>query len=347
MSRATSSPIDIFVTRRLPKRGLEVLRRAEVAWTVGQTRKSRGLSRAKLLAGVADSRALLSLLTDKVDRKVLSHANLLGVANMAVGFDNVDLEAATELGVPVSNTPGVLTETTADLTWALILAAARQLPQAHEFVVSGKYKIWDPNLFLGTDVGRGGSGARKVLGIIGYGRIGQAVARRAVGFNMKVLAYDPGNRLRVEASKFAHWAELDEVLESSDVLTLHPPLNDETRHLIGAPELQRMKSTAFVINTSRGPIVDEQALVEGLREGWIAGAGLDVYEREPKLTYGLTDLPNVVLLPHIGSASLDTRSRMAEMAATNALAHLHREEAPNVVNPEVYETEAYLRRVAR
>lgn len=334
--------LHVLVTRRIPAPGLEVLAEAGVRVTTCQQDDEQEVPRAALLVEVGECDVLLPLLTEVVDREVLAAGGRLrGVANMAVGFNNVDVAAATELGIPVSNTPGVLTDTTADLTWALILAVARRIPRAHEYMVSGRYRIWGPSQFLGADVSPGGSGRRKVLGIIGYGRIGEAVARRAVGFDMEVLAHDPYHRDGVTASPHARWADLGELLERSDFVTLHPLLTDETHHLIGADELRRMKPDAFLINVARGPIVDEAALVQALREGWIGGAGLDVYEDEPRLAPGLAELENVVLLPHIGSASRDTRGRMAAMAALNALAHLRREPAPNVVNPEVYGTDAY------
>ncbi len=246
--------------------------------------------------------------------------------------------------MPVSNTPGVLTDTTADLTWALLLAVARRVSEAHNYMVAGRYKIWGPNLFLGGDVSPGGSGRRKILGIVGYGRIGEGVAKRALGFDMDVLAFDPYAREAVESSRYAAWAELPELLAKSDFVSLHPLLTEETHHLIAAKELRAMKTSAYLINASRGPVVDEKALVQALREGWIAGAALDVYEDEPAMAEGLAERSNVVLLPHIASASTDTRGKMASMAAANALAHLRRERAPNVVNPEVYDTAAYRQR---
>jgi glyoxylate reductase len=335
----------VFVTRRIPEPGLAVLRDAGLDVTVFQHDEEAGLSRPEVIEGVRRCDVLLSLLTEPVDRGVLeANPRLLGVANMAVGYDNIDVRAATELGIPVSNTPGVLTETTADLTFALILAVARRLPEAHRYTVDGRYRIWGPNLFLGADVGPGPSGRRKVLGIIGYGRIGAAVARRARGFDMDVVAHDPHGRDAVEAAEGVAWAELDELLARSDFVTLHPPLTPETRHLIGAAQLQRMKGSAYLINAARGPVVDEAALVEALRRGAIAGAALDVYEDEPALAPGLTELDNVVLLPHIASASHDTRGAMATMAATNALCHLRGEPAPNALNHEVYHTAAWAAR---
>ncbi len=336
----------VFVTRQIPEPGMKILREHGADVTVCQTREDAGVTREQLLDGVRSCDVLVPLLTEPIDREVFeANDRLLGVAQMAVGFNNIDVEAATDLGVPVTNTPGVLTETTADCAWALILASARRVPQAHNYMVAGRYKLWGPNLFLGDDVGPGGSEVRKVLGVIGYGRIGVAVAKRAMGFDMDVLAHDPYNRDGIEASEYASWAELDELLERSDFVTLHSLLTEETHHLIGEAELRKMKPTAHLINAARGPMIDEKALVRALQEGWIGGAGLDVYEDEPAMAPGLAECENAVLLPHIASASSDTRGLMATMAANNAVAHLKRERAPNAVNPEVYETEAYKKRI--
>ncbi len=335
----------IFVTRRMPPPGMEILAASEAAITVCQEIEDEGVSRVDLIEGVRGCNVLVSLLTETVDRDLMMvNEGLLGVANMAVGFNNIDIAAATELGIPVSNTPGVLTDTTADLAWALILAVARRIPEAHNYMVEGRYKIWGPNLFLGGDVGPGASGVRKVLGIVGYGRIGAAVAKRALGFDMDVLAFDPHAREAIDESDWASWADFGELLERSDFVSLHPLLSDQTHHLMGAAELRQMKSTAYLVNTSRGPVIDEAALVTALREGWIAGAGLDVYENEPAMAPSLSEFPNAVLLPHIASASTDTRGKMSSMAANNALAHLRRQRAANPVNPEVYDTSAYRRR---
>ncbi len=338
----------VFVTRRIPEAGLKLLREAGATVTISQNDEEQGVERAELLAGVESCDVLLPLLTEPIDRQVLeANPRLLGVAQMAVGYNNVDVETATELGIPVANTPGVLTETTADFTWAMLMAVARRVPEAHNYMVAGRYKLWGPNLLLGADVGPGASGIKKVLGIVGYGRIGAAVARRAVGFEMEILAYDPFNREGIEADAKVRWAGLDELLEQSDFVTLHPPLTPETHHLIDAAALERMKPTAYLINAARGPVVDEAALVTALRKGAIAGAALDVFEHEPAMAPGLAELDNAVLLPHIASASHDTRSKMATMAAQNALAHLERERAPNAVNPEVYDSAAYRRRTGR
>ncbi len=336
----------VFLTRQISQLGVDILLQAGAEIRVGQVEEEQALPRAELLTGAAWADGLLCLLTEDVDQKVLAAGGgrLLGLATMAVGFNNIDVEAATALGLPVSNTPGILTETTADCVWAMLLALARRLPEAESYMREGRYRLWGPNLFLGSDIGPGADGAPKTLGILGFGRIGQAVARRAQGFEMKVLAHDPNHRSEIEASSWAAWAELPEILAESDFLSLHVPLTPTTHHLIAAEELTTMKSSALLINTARGPVVDESALVDALRRGEIAGAALDVYEEEPAMAPGLAELPNVLLLPHIASASRDTRGRMARMAAENLLAHLRRQRAPNVVNPEVYGTEAYIQR---
>jgi glyoxylate reductase len=250
--------------------------------------------------------AWLCLLTDRVDRASLEAApGLRIVANMAVGTDNIDLEAARELGVAVSNTPDVLTDATADLAFGLLLAAARGIVAADRFVRAGAFTGWTPSLGVGLDV------SGRVLGIVGAGRIGLAVAERARGFHMEVLLHSRRSGV-----------PLDELLERSDFVSLHVPLSDETRHLIGERELARMRSHAVLVNTARGPVVDEAALVHALRTGQIAGAALDVFEDEPRLAPGLAELPNVVLCPHLGSATWDTRDRMAEIAAQNVVACL-------------------------
>ena len=340
-------PGRVFVTRRIPDAGLRALREAGADVTVGQEADDRPLDRERLLDGVRAADALLALLTERVDREVLeANPYLLGVASCAVGFDNVDVAAATDLGIPVTNTPGVLTEATADLTWALLLGIARRIPEAHAYMTANLFHIWGPNLLLGSDVGPGADGRRKVLGVVGFGRVGRAVARRAIGFDMEVLVFSPRAKAAVEASDQAAWADLEQLLERSDFVSLHTSLRPETRHLIGERELGRMKRTAYLINVSRGPVVDEAALVRALRENWIAGAALDVFENEPATAPGLLELPNVVLAPHVGSATRGTRDLMAVMAARGALHHLRREASPHAVNPAVYQTEAYRRRTS-
>ncbi|MDE3215840.1 MAG: D-glycerate dehydrogenase [Gemmatimonadota bacterium] len=340
-------PSRVFVTRRIPKPGLDLLAAAGVRTRIGQTDDEAAVPRAVLEDGVRWGGVLVSLLTEPVDAALLAlNPRLLGVANCAVGYDNIDVAAATALGIPVSNTPGILTDSTADFTWALLLAVARRVPEGDAYVRAGRYKLWGVNLMLGADVSPGGSGQRKVLGVIGYGRIGAAVARRAAGFEMDVLAYDPEARARIDADPGVAWAELDDLLAQSDFVTLHPALTDRTRHLIDARALRRMKRTAYLINVARGPVVDEAALVAALRGRRIAGAALDVFEREPALAPGLLECDNVVLAPHMASASVDTRGRMAAAAAENALAHLRGERAPDIVNSGVYETAAYRERTA-
>lgn len=335
----------VFVTRPIPEAGPELLRNAEIDVRIWDGPDDAKPTEPEVIEGARWADVLLSLLTEPVGEEVMSaNPGLLGVANYAVGYDNIDVDVATGLGIPVSNTPRVLTETTADLTWALLLAVSRNVVRGDRYMRAGRYKVWGPKLLLGEDVSLGGDNRRKVLGIIGFGRIGQSVARRSVGFDMRVLAHDPYAREAIEASEIAEWSDLDHLLEESDFVTLHTLLTEETRHLIGARELDLMKPTAYLINAARGPIIDEAALVEALHQGEIAGAGLDVYEEEPEMAPGLAELDNAVLLPHLGSATRGTRDRMATMAASNALAMLRGERAPNCVNPEVYETEAYRKR---
>ena len=333
----------VFVTRRIPEVGLAALRGNGLDVRIGQPLDDEHVAPDVLIDGVRTANALLCLLTEHIDREVLEvNPFLRGIANLAVGYDNIDLELATELGIPVCNTPGVLTESTADFTFALLLGAARHIPEADRYMRERRYRIWGPTLLLGTDIGRGPDGVRKTLGIVGYGRIGRAVARRARGFDMEVLVYDPATVDDADVSQVA----LPEVLAKSDFVTLHAALTPATRHLIGEPELRCMKPTALLINAARGPIIDENALVRALREGWIAGAGLDVYENEPRLVDGLAELSNVVLAPHIASATIETRGRMATIAAANAIAHIRGEPAPDCLNPDVYRSPAWRRRVA-
>jgi len=252
------------------------------------------------------------------------------VANMAVGFNNIDVDAATRLGIAVSNTPGVLSDTTADLAFALLMATARRIPEAERFLRAGKYKGWGPLLFCGAEV------HGSTLGLIGAGRIGKIVSKRASGFDMKVIYYDV-NRMTAEDEEKNHmtYMSMEEVLQQSDFVSIHTPYMPSTHHLIGERELHLMKPTAILINTARGPIVDEKALVNALQTKTIAGAGLDVFENEPAVEPELLTMENVVLLPHIASASLGTRTLMATMASDNIVAHFHGQRPPNIVNPEV------------
>jgi lactate dehydrogenase-like 2-hydroxyacid dehydrogenase len=282
-----------------------------------------------------------------ISKKImLINPGLRGIANYGVGYDSIDVRSATELGIPVTNTPGVLSETTADLAWALLMATARKIPQAHHYVASGQWKGFGGKSFFGMDIGPGGSNIPKVLGIIGFGRIGQAVMRRSKGFKMKVMVYDPYLKGMIDRMKGVEYQDLHTLLKLSDFVTIHTLLSPETHHLIGREEIDLMKSTAILINTSRGPVVDERALVSALKKGKIGGAGLDVFEKEPRLTAGLTKLDNVVLLPHIGSATKDTREQMAVLAAKNAVAMAKGKKPLTPVNPEVFESAAYRRRVS-
>src|SRR5438874_11678004 len=266
-------------------------------------------------------------LTDEI---MAAAPHLRVVANYAVGYNNVDLAAATRRGVLVTNTPGVLTEATADLAFALLLAVARRVVESDRFLREGKFKGWKADLLLGSDV------YGRVLGIIGFGRIGQAMARRGLGFNMSIL-YSDARRVspEVESQLRAQYVPLDELLRKADYVSVHADLNAQTRHLIGERELRLMGSEHYLINAARGPIVDEAALVRALREGWIKGAGLDVYEHEPRLANGLADCPNTVLLPHLGSATVTARNGMASTAARNMIEALEGRVPPNLVNPDV------------
>ena len=291
-----------------------------------------GLTRGELKEAIAGVDALLPLLTVRVDEEILQRAHRLRViANHAVGYDNVDLEAASRRGIWVTNTPDVLTEATADLTWACILAVVRRVVEGDSMTRAGRFEGWVPTLLLGTEL------RDKTLGVVGFGKIGRAVARRAAGFGVRVIYHDPGlAEGPVDLGLLtAESAPLDRLLAESDVVSLHTPLTPETRHLIDARRLAQMKPTAYLVNTSRGPVVDEAALVEHLRAGRLAGAALDVYEREPALTPGLAQLPSVVLLPHIGSATRETRLAMARLAADNIHAVLQGRDPITPVNRPV------------
>jgi glyoxylate reductase len=336
----------VFVTRLIPEAGLSLLRKeAEVDVWPGPEDETP--LKGEIIQGVKKADVLLSLLTEEIDRAIMeANPKLLGIANHAVGYNNIDVKTATQLGLPVTNTPGVLTDTTADLAWTLIMAVARNIIQGHQYIKEGRFKIWGPKLLLGMDVSPGGSGKPKTLGIIGFGRIGQAVFKRSEGFDIRVLAYDPFQKETIEKTEGIEYRELPSLLQESDFITLHSSLSEKTHHLIGEREFSLMKSTAYLINTSRGPVIDEKALVKALQEKRIGGAGLDVYEDEPKLAPGLMECENVVLLPHLGSASRETRDKIATMAATNALYLLKKEKAPNTINTEVYDTDAYRRRIS-
>lgn len=318
----------VFVTRRIPQPGFDIL---EKECEVRVNPYDRVLTKEELMEGVKGIDGLLCLLTDTIDREIMDvNPSLRITSNYAVGYNNIDIDEATKRKIMVTNTPGVLTDTTADLTWALLMSIARRIVEADKFTREGKFKGWAPILFLGSDI------HHSTLGIIGLGRIGRIVAKRAKGFEMRILYTDAKRAPReVEDELKVKFVSLDELLSNSDFITIHTPLLPETRHLIGERELKMMKKTAYLINDARGPIIDENALVQALQNKWIAGAALDVYEDEPDLTPGLSELDSVIILPHLGSASIATREKMAAMAATNLVAGLNGKVPPNLVNKKV------------
>ncbi len=320
----------VFVTRRIPRAGLDLLRRAGLELDVFP--EDRPPTREELLRGVRGKEGLLCLLTDRVDREVMDAAPGLEVISLyAVGYDKVDLDEATRRGILVTNTPGVLTDATAELAWALLFAAARRIVEADRFFRSGRWTGWGPMQFLGAGI------SGRTLGVVGAGRIGTAFAGKSRGFGMEILYVHPRANPVLEEELGARRVTLEELLRESDFVSLHVPLTPATRGMIGAGELALMKPSAVLINTARGPVVDEKALVRALKEGRPGAAGLDVYEEEPRPAPGLTDLPNVVCLPHIGSATVETRTRMARMAAENLLAGLEGRVPPDLVNPRALE----------
>jgi glyoxylate reductase len=315
--------VKVLVTREIPEAGLRLLESFDVT-----VLSELPPGRDELLEAARGVDGVLCTLTENIDAEFMDAAGegLKVVANMAVGYDNVDLEAAKERGVVVTNTPEVLNETTADTTFMLLLAAARRLGEGERLVRAGEWEAWGPKMLLGPDVWG------KKLGIVGFGGIGQAVARRAKGFGMEILYTGRSRKEEAEEEFGARHLELDELLRESDFVSIHTPLTAETQHLIGASELEKMKPEAVLVNTSRGPLVDEAALADALESGRIFAAGLDVYEEEPEVHPKLLELENVVLAPHIGSASIETRDKMAALAAENLRAVLSDEEPPNPVN---------------
>jgi glyoxylate reductase len=306
-------PEKVLVTREIPEAGLRPLEAYDLT-----VLSEAPPARDELLEAAKGAEGVLSNVTEKMDAEFMDAAGdgLKVIANMAVGYDNVDVEAAKERGIVVTNTPGVLDETTADTAFMLLLAAARRLGESERTLRAGDWEWWGPKLFVGVDVWG------KKLGIVGMGRIGQAVAKRGRGFGMEVLYHNRSRNEEAERELDARYADLDELLETADFVSIHTPLTDETRHLIGSEELDKMKPTAVLVNTSRGPVVDEGALADALSEGHIFAAGLDVYEEEPEVHPKLLQLENAVLAPHIGSGSQETRDRMAVLAAENVVAVL-------------------------
>jgi glyoxylate/hydroxypyruvate/2-ketogluconate reductase len=318
----------VFITREVFGEVLDFLARD---FEVSANSQDKVLSAEELAHALAGMEGVLTTLTERIDEQLLGCCpRLKVVCNIAVGYNNIDLAACNRHGVMATNTPGVLDDTTADFTWALILATARRLNEAEAYLREGRWDKWKLKQFLGLDV------HHATLGIIGLGRIGQAVARRAAGFEMQVL-YHSRNRAsrRIESACRARYATMDELLAKADIVTIHVPYNQQTHHLIGAPQIARMKKSAILVHAARGGVLDDAALVEALDKGTIAGAGLDVFEGEPALHPGFLTLKNVILAPHIASSSEQTRRNMAMMAAENLVAALSTGQPPNLLNPEV------------
>jgi glyoxylate reductase len=316
----------VFLTRQLPPDVMERLAyESDLAWH----HEDRVARKAEVTAGMKDREALLCTILDRVDATLLGACpGLKVVANFGVGFNNIDVAAATARKIPVTNTPGVLTDSTADMTFALLLSVARRLGEGERIVRAQKWTGWEPLQLLGADV----SGA--TLGIVGFGRIGQAVARRAQAFGMRVIYWNRNGLAELPGSDVTR-TSFEEVLRQSDFVSLHVAYNSETHHLLDEKQFALMKPTAFVINTSRGAVINEAALVRALQSKQIAGAALDVFEREPQLTPGLADFENVVLAPHLGSATIGTRTKMGMIAVDNLMAVCAGRRPPNCVNPEV------------
>ncbi|GAA5507210.1 D-glycerate dehydrogenase [Novipirellula caenicola] len=317
----------IFLTRELPP---ATMKRLKESSQLTMNHEDRSLSKQELLEGLQGVDGLLCQLTDIIDDEVLaSNPNLKVVSNYAVGFNNIDVAAATKRKIAVTNTPGVLSDSTADMAWALMFAVARRVVEGDRYVRGGHWQGWAPLQYLGLDI----SGS--TLGLVGLGRIGRAMIQRAKGFDMKVLYW---NRTRMEPDEErelgVEYVELDELLAQSDFVSLHVALAEGTKHLIDERRLGQMKSTAYLINTARGPVVDEKALVRALQTDTIAGAGLDVFENEPEIEPELFELDNTVLAPHLGSATIATRSKMGELAVENCLAGCLGKRPPNLVNPD-------------
>lgn len=317
----------VYVTRVIAGAGIPML---EKECEVEVNRSERALTREELLRNVRGKDAVLCMLSDTIDEAVFEAAGpqCKVFANYAVGYNNIDVPAATRHGVFATNTPGVLTDATADIAWALLFSVARRIVEGDRMVRAGQFKGWEPLMLIGMDI------ARKTLGVIGAGRIGQAFAKRSRGFDMKILYTSNKPNPEFEAETNARFVDKDTLLRESDFVSLHVPLTPATRHMIGERELGLMKKTAILINTARGPVVDEKALVRALKEKRIWGAGLDVYEREPELEPGLAELDNVVIPPHLGSATIETRDKMGTLAAENILATLAGKIPPNCLNPD-------------
>ena len=317
----------VFVTRRIPQEAIDILQKH---FEVDIFESDAPITKEEILKRAKDCDGLLCLLTDTIDSEIMEVTGIKAIANYAVGYENIEIDEATKRKIPVTNTPGVLTEATADLTFALILAISRRIVEADKYLRAGKWIGWGPLLLLGGDF------VGKTLGIIGFGRIGKAVARRAKGFGMNIIYVDPISHPDIEVELDAHKVSFTEILRESDYITLHTPLTPETHLMIGKKEIEQMKPTAYLVNTSRGKIINEKDLIAALQNKTIAGAGLDVFFDEPEVNPELLKLDNVVIVPHIGSASLETRTNMAILAANGLVEALSGEKPTNVVNPEIY-----------
>ncbi len=322
----------VLLTRKIPQPAIDYMLKNEIDLEINE--EDRVLTHSEIKERVKGKDGLICLLTDTIDGEIMDAAGpkLKIIANYAVGYNNINSQEATKRKIPVTNTPGVLTETTADLTFALLLSIGRRIVESDKFTRDGKFKGWGPMLHLGNDI------HGKTLGVIGCGRIGSAVARRAAkGFNMKVLYNNTKQLPDLEKELGLEFASVEEILKESDYITLHVPLTEKTKHMIGEKELALMKPSAILINTSRGSVIDESALVKALQEERIAGAALDVYEFEPKLSPGLKEIDNVIITAHIGTGTIDTRTKMGMMVGENLLAGLNNKQPANCVNPQIYE----------
>jgi glyoxylate reductase len=321
----------IFVTRKIPQPGLDFL--LKQGYELEINKYNRVLTKKEIIKGLENKDGLISLLTDNIDKDIiLSETKLKMIANYAVGYDNIDIQTATENKILVSNTPDVLTDATAEMAWALLLSTARRIVEGDQFTRAGKFMGWDPMLMLGQDI------SNKTLGVIGTGRIGTSFALKSKGFNMKILYLDNNKNILLEKKLNAKKVNKIELIEKSDFISIHLPLNNDTKHIIGLKEFKIMKKTAILINTSRGPIIDEKALAKALKEKMIFAAGLDVYENEPKVDNRLFKLNNVILQPHSASATYQTRSNMGIIAAKNMIDGLNGKIPKNCVNKEIFKS---------
>lgn len=320
----------IFITRKIPDSGIELLK--EKGFELEINKKNRVLTKNEIIKGIKNKDGLIPLLTDNIDKEVInSEPNLKMIANYAVGYNNIDINEATKRKIPVSNTPDVLTDTTAEMAWALLFSVSRRIVEADKFTREGKFKGWDPNLMLGQDI------SNKTLGIFGTGRIGTAFGLKSKGFKMNVLYYDEKNNSTLEKELNAKKVEKSELIKKSDFISIHLPLNKSTFHFIDINELQNMKENSILINTARGPIINENALIKALEKKWIFGAGLDVFENEPIINPKLLKLDNVIIQPHSASATIKTRSKMSIIAAKNMIEGLENKIPTNCVNKSIFQ----------